>query len=78
LPEIILMIGTSLLGAFALALGGSGYWMRNLNILERIIFFGAAVTLIFPGVVTDSVGVGIMAVMWFLQKRSVKNLPQQS
>jgi TRAP-type uncharacterized transport system fused permease subunit len=72
------MVSTSLLGAFALALAGSGYWMRNLHFIERAVFFGAAITLIFPGIVTDSIGIAIMAAMWFLQKRSVKNLPQQS
>ncbi|MBP6332035.1 MAG: TRAP transporter permease [Aminivibrio sp.] len=77
-PEIALMMATSLLGAFALALAGSGYWMRDLHFLERVVLFGAAITLIFPGIMTDSIGLVILACMWFLQKRSVKKLPQQS
>ena len=72
LPEILLMVVTSLIGAFALALAGSGYWMRTLNFIERVVFLGAAITLIFPGLLTDSIGIAIMAVMWFLQKQSMK------
>jgi len=72
LPEILVMIVTSLLGAFALALAGSGYWMRTLNFIERVVFFAAAITLIFPGLLTDSIGIAIMAVMWFLQRQSMK------
>lgn len=74
LPEIILMVFTSLVGAFALALAGSGYWMRNLRFWERVVFLGAAITLIFPGIVTDTVGLSIMVCMWYLQKRSMKKL----
>lgn len=73
--EISTIIVTSLLGAFALALAGSGFWMRKLLFLERAILLVAAGTLIFPGLVTDSIGFAILVVMWFLQKQPVKKLP---
>jgi TRAP-type uncharacterized transport system fused permease subunit len=60
------------LGAFALALAGSGFWTRKLNIIERIILLGASVSLIFPGIVTDGIGLAILVGMWFLQKQGQK------
>ena len=70
--EILVIIVSSLLGAFALALAGSGFWMRKLNMIERVLFLAAAVTLIFPGLITDSIGLAILAGMWFLQKQGQK------
>ncbi len=72
LPEIVLIVITSVLGAFALALAGSGFWTRKLNIIERIILLGASVSLIFPGIVTDGIGLAILVGMWFLQKQGQK------
>ena len=70
--EILVIIVSSLLGAFALALAGSGFWMRRLNMIERALFLAAAVTLIFPGLVTDSIGLAILVGLWFLQKQGQK------
>ncbi|MDK2958669.1 MAG: hypothetical protein PWP47_713 [Synergistaceae bacterium] len=72
LPEVVLIAATSILGAFSLALAGSGFWMRPLNIIERLVLFGSAVSLIFPGIVTDIGGALVLAAIWFLQKQGLK------
>ncbi|NLA90844.1 MAG: TRAP transporter permease [Synergistaceae bacterium] len=70
--EFLVIIESSLLGAFALALAGSGFWRRKLIMIERVLFLAASVTLIFPGLITDSIGLAILAGMWFLQKQGQK------
>ncbi|MBL3538832.1 TRAP transporter permease [Aminivibrio sp.] len=72
LPEVVLIAATSILGAFSLALAGSGFWMRPLNIIERLVLFGSAVSLIFPGIVTDIGGALVLAAIWFLQKQGLE------
>jgi len=70
--QVALISLTSILGAFSLALAGSGFWMTPLNPLERFVLFGGAITLIFPGMLTDTIGVGILACVWFLQKQAMR------
>ncbi len=59
--EVVLIAATSILGAFSLALAGSGFWMRPLNIIERLVLFGSAISLIFPGTLTDIGGAVVLA-----------------
>ncbi len=65
---------TAVIGTCSLAFAGSGYWLRNLKIWERLILFVGALALIFPGVLSDSIGFGILILMWFIQKISVKKI----
>jgi len=48
-------------GVICLAGGLHGYFLRRANVIERLALVGAAFTLIKPGVVTDLIGVGIIA-----------------
>ena len=64
----IFYISTALIGIFALAFCSVGYWLRRLSIMERLLLLGAAVSLIFPGIYTDLAGVGLMLVVYALQK----------
>ena len=70
--DVVLLSITAILGAFSLALAGSGFWMTNLNFVERLVLFGGAIGLIFPGAVTDTAGIAILAGIYFLQKRALK------
>ncbi len=38
--QVVLISATAMLGAFSLALAGSGFWMTPLNLLERLVLFG--------------------------------------
>lgn len=64
----IFYITTALIGISALAFGAVGYWLRNLSIIERLLLLGAAISLIFPGIMTDLIGVGLMVLVYFMQK----------
>ena len=43
--DVVLLSITAILGAFSLALAGSGFWMTNLNFVERLVLFGGAIGL---------------------------------
>jgi TRAP-type uncharacterized transport system fused permease subunit len=45
-----------------------GYWLRKLNIIERLLLLVGAVSLIFPGLYSDLAGAGIMVSIYLLQK----------
>ncbi|MBL8965682.1 MAG: TRAP transporter permease [Spirochaetaceae bacterium] len=70
--EMIWMIVTSLVGIISVAAGVGAFLKAPMNILERLIFFVGGVLLVTPGLVTDAVGVGLIAVGLLLQYRKVR------
>jgi len=56
ISEIITAIITSLVGTILLTCGVQGWMLRRATPIERIILIVAALTLIKPGLVTDSIG----------------------
>ncbi|MDI6756086.1 MAG: hypothetical protein QME78_17075 [Thermodesulfobacteriota bacterium] len=60
--DIIQVIITSLVGTYALACGVQGWlWGRPISVAYRIPLLAAAITLIHPGVLTDLVGIAVLA-----------------
>jgi TRAP transporter 4TM/12TM fusion protein len=68
LSEIILSAITAFIGVYALACGIQGYMFRPAKIYERVLFFVAAFGLIKPGWISDLVGLGILAILAFMQR----------
>ncbi|KJS12911.1 MAG: hypothetical protein JL56_10785 [Desulfotomaculum sp. BICA1-6] len=66
--EIALATVTALIGVLALAAASVGYFIRKANVIERIVFLCAALTLIKPGIMTDIIGLGLFALGFFMQK----------
>lgn len=56
----IIAIATALVGIYALASAMSGYWRLDLKIWERIPLFVAAIALLDPGLLTDTIGLGLI------------------
>ncbi|MDP2931328.1 MAG: TRAP transporter fused permease subunit, partial [Chloroflexota bacterium] len=64
--EIALAAVTSIVGVFAFATGLQGWGFKgHINIIQRIMALGAAVLLIFPGLVTDLMGAALLALLYF-------------
>ena len=63
--EIGTAVLTAIIGVTALAAGGMGYFNRPLVGWERLLMALAAGVLIFPGLVTDALGFGAMAFVYF-------------
>ena len=65
--EVILIIITSLIGMFGVAAGLEGYMIRGTAWWERLLCVAGGLLLIYPGLVTDVVGLGLVAVVVVLQ-----------
>ncbi len=66
--EIVFIVCTAAVGIISLSFASVGYWLRNLFLWERLLLVGAAITLITPGLVTDIIGLSLMAAVCILQK----------
>jgi len=66
--EIGRAVLTGTIGVIALAAGLEGYFIRIARPWERVIFVAAAFCLIDPGLLTDLIGLALLAVGLGLQK----------
>ncbi|MBI3109273.1 MAG: DUF3394 domain-containing protein, partial [Candidatus Rokubacteria bacterium] len=66
--EILLAVATGGVGVVALAAGLEGYFIRTARWWERVLFIGAAIMLIKPGVYTDLAGLGLLLFALGLQR----------
>ena len=61
--EVVLICITSLIGIFAVSAGLEGYLLDHMPWYFRIISAVGGLMLIYPGLVTDSIGLGLVAVV---------------
>ena len=69
LPEIIWTIIVSIMGVYAVAASVVGYMKINLNPLFRVLLLISGVLLIMEGLITDLIGLAILAGVYFLVSR---------
>ena len=73
--EIFTITLTSLAGMFGVGMGLEGYFKGKLNALLRILAAGGGLLLIYPGTLTDVIGLaivgGIMGFMMLKEKREL-------
>ena len=67
----LLLIVTALAGVLALGAAAGGYLLDNTKIYERIILVISALALLTPGLLTDSVGIILLAGVIILQRMRV-------
>ena len=75
--EVILIVITSLIGMFGVAAGLEGYMLRKTSWWERLLSVAGGLLLIYPGLVTDIVGlvlVGLVLVVQLLENRHDKKI----
>ncbi len=65
--EIILIVISSIIGIFAVSAALEGYFLEIIPWYQRIICAVGGLLLIYPGIVTDSIGLGIVALITLLQ-----------
>jgi TRAP transporter 4TM/12TM fusion protein len=74
--EIILAAVTAIIGVIALSIGIEGYLFSRANWLQRILALGAGLTMMAPGLETDVIGVGLLAVVilwqWRLKRHTLR------
>lgn len=70
--DIILAIISALVGCYSLAGALTGWLVTRTTALERILLALAGVVLIHPGLLTDLIGLAILAVCYLYQRAKVK------
>jgi len=75
--EVITICITSLIGMFGVSAALQGYLLTNMKWYERIASAVGGLLLIYPGLVTDAIGlvlVGAVAIIQFVLKKKNKNV----
>ena len=67
IPEVILIVITSLVGMFAVSMALEGYLFCNMRWYERLVSIAGGLLLIYPGIVTDAIGLALVAVVVLIQ-----------
>ncbi len=73
--EVLQIILTSLIGMFGIGMGVERYWKSKLNILQMLMAIGGGLALVYPGTLTDVIGlvlVGLVVLSQWLQNRKEK------
>ncbi len=74
--DVVLIIITSLIGIFAVSASLEGYLIHSMPWYQRIMSLAGGLLLIYPGLVTDSIGLSLVAIVVIIQflTRKKKNL----
>jgi len=67
----LLLIVTALAGVLALGAAAGGYLLDHVKIHERVILIISALALLTPGLLTDSVGIVLLAGVIISQKMRI-------
>lgn len=65
--EVILICITSFVGIFGVSASLEGYFIHNMSWYERIISAVGGLLLIYPGLVTDLIGLGMVVIVLVIQ-----------
>ncbi len=66
-PEVILIYVTSMVGIFGVAASLEGYLFTDMGIIDRALLIIGGLMMIFPGVMTDAIGLGLIVAGVMLQ-----------
>lgn len=78
LGDILLTVGTAVVGVVALSAGVSGYLLTNATIPERLLLVGTALALIFHDLRADVVGAALLGAVVLAQTRRVRDARSRS
>ncbi len=70
--DVITIVTTSLIGIFSVSASLEGYLLRHMAWYQRIFCLVGGLLLIYPGLVTDLVGVGLVALVVVIQLMTKK------
>jgi TRAP-type uncharacterized transport system fused permease subunit len=67
--NILWAVVTAIIGVVGLGAAGARYLITNATRFEQVMLFTGALGLIKPGIITDAIGFGCLALVLILQKR---------
>ena len=70
--SVAILYTTSLVGIVGIASALEGYLIANMGIVDRVIFIAGGLLMISPGVLTDALGLGLIAVGVVIQMTKKK------
>ena len=73
--EVVQIVITSLVGMFGIGMGLEKFWKSKLNILQAIIAVAGGLALVYPGTLTDAIGivlVGLVVVSQLIQNKKAR------
>lgn len=73
--EVVLICITSFVGIFAVSAALEGYCLHTMTVYERIISAAGGLLLIYPGAVTDVIGLSLVAITFAIQFMRKKKQP---
>lgn len=65
--EVILICITSVIGMFGVSSALEGYFLHNMRWYERVVSAIGGLLLIYPGIVTDIIGLGLVGIIILMQ-----------
>ena len=74
--SVIMIYATALFGIVGVASALEGYFLTNMGFIDRILFVAGGLMMIFPGGVTDVIGLGLIAAaiaMQFVKRKRTVN-----
>jgi TRAP-type uncharacterized transport system fused permease subunit len=66
--KVISSFVSAILGTIAFSAMTMAYWIRKTTLIEWLMLVAATILLYWPTVATDAIGLGVVAIVWFLQK----------
>ncbi len=76
--EIVLLVVTALCGIYIISAGMEGYMYKKMPWWERILSLVGGLCMVIPGIVTDLIGVALIALVFILQKIGSKKAKPQT
>ena len=74
--EVILIAITSIIGIFGVSSALEGYLLRDMPWYQRILSLAGGLLLIYPGIVTDLIGLALVTIVVILQIISRQRTPR--
>ena len=66
--EVAMVVITSVLGMLLISIGMIGYFQSDMNMFLRVLAVAGGLCMIYPGTVTDIIGLGILVAIFVLQR----------
>ncbi|WP_175614639.1 TRAP transporter permease [Piscibacillus halophilus] len=72
--ETLLAVITAIIGIIGIAMAAEGWMLRHSYWYERLVLFAGSICMVIPDIYTDFVGVAILVLVYFYQKKFRQDL----
>ncbi len=66
--DVALVVITATLGMLSISIGMIGYFIKDMNVIFRVLCVAGGLLMIYPGTVTDIIGVAILVGVFLIEK----------